>query len=115
MKARCAGDDLAVNLWDLGSGRLVKSMEGHSSRVHSLAFSAESAVLVSGSADCTMRVWDVKSAKKQASNVALVPGSAGLGLLGRGGADRDREREQEKWVANAFPRNGMDPRKGTAG
>lgn len=34
-------------------------MTGHTSSIHSLSFSAESTVLVSGSSDATVRVWDV--------------------------------------------------------
>lgn len=37
-------------------------MIGHSSSIYSLAFSAESSLLVSGSADWTVRCWDVKGA-----------------------------------------------------
>jgi WD40 repeat protein len=56
------GEDLAINLWDLGSGRRVKKMVGHTASVYSLVFSAESSVLVSGGADWTVRCWDVKDA-----------------------------------------------------
>ena len=55
-----AGEDLAINLWDLGSGKRIKKMSGHKASIYSLAFSAESSLLVSGSADWTMRCWDVK-------------------------------------------------------
>ena len=58
----CTGEDLAINLWDLGSGRRVKKMTGHVASIHSLAFSAESSLLVSSGADWTVRCWDVKSA-----------------------------------------------------
>jgi transcription initiation factor TFIID subunit 5 len=37
-------------------------MIGHNASIYSLAFSAESSLLVSGSADWTVRCWDVKSA-----------------------------------------------------
>jgi transcription initiation factor TFIID subunit 5 len=37
-------------------------MTGHTASIYSLAFSAESTVLASGSADWTVRCWDVKSA-----------------------------------------------------
>lgn len=57
-----AGEDLAINLWDLGSGRRIKKMTGHTSSIYSLAFSAESSLLVSGGADWSVRCWDVKSA-----------------------------------------------------
>lgn len=56
------GEDLAINLWDLGSGQRIKKMTGHTASVYSLAFSAESSLLVSGGADWTVRCWDVKAA-----------------------------------------------------
>lgn len=37
-------------------------MTGHTASIYSLAFSAESALLVSGGADWTVRCWDIKSA-----------------------------------------------------
>lgn len=37
-------------------------MTGHSSSIYSLAFSAESTLLVSGGSDWTVRCWDVKAA-----------------------------------------------------
>jgi transcription initiation factor TFIID subunit 5 len=37
-------------------------MTGHNASIYSLAFSAESSLLVSGGADYTVRCWDVKSA-----------------------------------------------------
>ena len=35
-------------------------MTGHTASIYSLAFSAESSVLVSGGSDWTVRCWDVK-------------------------------------------------------
>jgi transcription initiation factor TFIID subunit 5 len=57
-----AGEDLAINLWDLGTGKRVKKMTGHTATIYSLAFSQETSVLTSGGADWTVRCWDVKSA-----------------------------------------------------
>lgn len=57
-----AGEDLAINLWDLGSGKRIKKMTGHVSSIYTLSFSAESSLLVSGGADWTVRCWDVKGA-----------------------------------------------------
>jgi transcription initiation factor TFIID subunit 5 len=56
------GEDLAINLWDIGSGKRLKKMTGHTASIYSLAFSAESSLLLSGGADWTVRCWDVKSA-----------------------------------------------------
>jgi transcription initiation factor TFIID subunit 5 len=36
-------------------------MTGHTASIYSLEFSAESSLLVSGSADWTVRCWDVKA------------------------------------------------------
>ena len=55
-----AGEDLAINLWDLGEGRRLKKMTGHTASVYSMSFSNESSLLVSGGADWTVRCWDVK-------------------------------------------------------
>lgn len=52
-------EDLSIILWDLSSGRKLKTMTGHTSSLTSLSFSSESTVLVSGSLDGTVRVWDV--------------------------------------------------------
>lgn len=55
-----ADDSGAIILWDLASGRRLKRMRGHGKGgVWSLSWSVESSLLVSGGADCTVRVWDV--------------------------------------------------------
>lgn len=59
---RSSGEDLAINLWDLGSGKRVKKMMGHTASIYSMSFSAESSLLVTGGADWTVRCWDVKGA-----------------------------------------------------
>jgi transcription initiation factor TFIID subunit 5 len=57
-------------------------MTGHTSSIYSLAFSAESTLLVSGGADWTVRTWDVKGSGgprvKSAKN-GSVNGSRGYG------------------------------------
>ena len=63
-------------LWDLGSGRRLKRMTGHSSFIYSVAFSADSNVLVSGGADGTVRVWDVNKDTLSSSNVGFGAGEA---------------------------------------
>ncbi|KAI5299162.1 Transcription initiation factor TFIID subunit 5 [Ascosphaera atra] len=55
-----ADDHGSIFIWDLASGRLVKRMRGHGKGgIWSLSWSAESTVLISGGADCTVRAWDV--------------------------------------------------------
>lgn len=53
------GDDNTIMLWDLGSGKRLKTMTGHTDVVYSLQFSMDNNVLVSGGLDETVRIWDV--------------------------------------------------------
>ncbi|PWN48989.1 WD40 repeat-like protein [Violaceomyces palustris] len=57
-----SANDVSISLWDLASGRRIKRMWGHTSRVHDLDFSADGSLLVSAGSDCTVRCWDVRSA-----------------------------------------------------
>ena len=55
-------------------------MTGHTASIYSLAFSAESSMLVSGGADWTVRCWDVKSAggpSAKRENGAVPNGTSG--------------------------------------
>ena len=71
------GEDLSINLWDLGSGRRIKKMTGHTASVYSLAFSEESSMLVSGGADWTVRCWDVRNAGGPPETTNGIGGSHG--------------------------------------
>lgn len=60
------GGDRSVFLWDVPTAATIRrfggTQQGHSSRVNAVAFAgAEDSVLVSGSDDRSVRVWDVKS------------------------------------------------------
>jgi hypothetical protein len=55
--------DKTVRLWDVRSGSLLRSLEGHSSGVDTVAFAGEGMTLASGSADNTIRLWDAKSGR----------------------------------------------------
>lgn len=48
--------DLSINVWDFEKGKLLYSLQGHSSLVGLLALSDD--YLVSAAADSTLRVWD---------------------------------------------------------
>jgi WD40 repeat protein len=54
-----AGEDTTVRLWDAGSGKQLHKLRGHTGIVTSLAFSPDGRLLVSGSRDRTVKVWDL--------------------------------------------------------
>lgn len=97
------GDDGSVVVWDIGqakplkrfgalpaelratggggsSGGLLKS--GHIGAVYSLDFSADSSILASGGADCTVRVWNVKRSDSVGTDGAGDSGNDGAGGSG---------------------------------
>ncbi|CAE7176380.1 HET-E1 [Symbiodinium necroappetens] len=51
------GDQL-VRLWDAVTGRLLRSLPGHTDLVYSVAYSPDGTHILSGSNDKTIRVWD---------------------------------------------------------
>lgn len=58
-------------------------MTGHTASIYSLAFSAESSLLVSGGSDWTVRCWDVKGAGGLPSKTSDRDEMDGFGLGGR--------------------------------
>ncbi len=53
--------DTRARLWDLESGRLRATLEGHSGRVLAVDFSPDGRIVATGSSDRTARVWEVQS------------------------------------------------------
>ena len=54
-----AGEDSTVKVWDSHTGTLLRNFRGHTGLVTSLAFNPDGRLLVSGSRDGTVRVWDL--------------------------------------------------------
>jgi len=61
-KLATASVDKTVTLWDVNSGKTIRSFK-HPSLVNSIAFSPDSQILASGSLDKMVRLWDVTSGK----------------------------------------------------
>jgi len=55
------GTDGTIRLWQLGSGRLLAALPGHTGSVSALVFSADGRSLFSGAWDKSVRAWDVLS------------------------------------------------------
>lgn len=54
-------DDGVIIVWDIGTGKRIKQMRGHGKNaIYSLSYSKEGNILVSGGADQSVRVWDLK-------------------------------------------------------
>jgi WD40 repeat protein len=53
-----------VNLWDVETHTLRRTLEGHSGYVWGVAFGPDGKTLVSGSEDETAIIWDVSTGKR---------------------------------------------------
>ncbi|KAG0715759.1 Coatomer subunit beta' [Chionoecetes opilio] len=51
------GDDSLVKIWDYQNKTCVQTLEGHSQNVSSVSFHPELPIILTGSEDCTVRVW----------------------------------------------------------
>ncbi|MCC5644224.1 serine/threonine protein kinase, partial [Nostoc sp. CHAB 5824] len=56
-------EDKTIKLWDVSTGKALKTLTGHSSKVNSVVFSPDGKTLASGSEDKTIKLWDVSTGK----------------------------------------------------
>jgi len=56
-------EDQTVQLWNIHTGHLLKTFEGHTGWVRSVAFSPDGYTIASASDDQTVRLWDINSGK----------------------------------------------------
>eukprot|EP00009_Paramoeba_aestuarina_P007986 CAMPEP_0201517784 /NCGR_PEP_ID=MMETSP0161_2-20130828/8810_1 /ASSEMBLY_ACC=CAM_ASM_000251 /TAXON_ID=180227 /ORGANISM="Neoparamoeba aestuarina, Strain SoJaBio B1-5/56/2" /LENGTH=587 /DNA_ID=CAMNT_0047915395 /DNA_START=77 /DNA_END=1840 /DNA_ORIENTATION=- len=61
-----AGEDKRILVWDIATGNRLATLRGHLSDIWTLAF--EDNVLASGSADYTVRLWDINAASSSSSS-----------------------------------------------
>ena len=57
-------DDRTVRLWDVASGQLQHTLEGHTASVRSVAWAPDGHTLASGSDDRTVRLWDSETGEE---------------------------------------------------
>ena len=60
-----SGADSTVRLWDVRTGTLQATLEGHTGGVGEVAFSPDGHTLASGSNDDTIRLWDVRTGQPE--------------------------------------------------
>ncbi len=68
--------DGTVRGWDIATGAERRVLKGHSDSVTAVAFSPNSQLIVSGSRDKTVRVWDITGAERRVLEGHLSPVSA---------------------------------------
>jgi WD40 repeat protein len=56
-----ASGDNTLKVWDLETGRILRTLEGHSDFVLDVAVTPNGRRAVSGSEDKTLRVWDLET------------------------------------------------------
>lgn len=60
------GDDKAIKVWDIATGKLQKTLQSDSGKIRSLAISPDGKTVVSGSADRMVRIWNPITGKRLA-------------------------------------------------
>lgn len=56
-----SGSEKNIKLWDIETGKEIKTYIGHKNRVYSTALSPDGTQMVSGSLDKTIKLWDVST------------------------------------------------------
>jgi WD40 repeat protein len=59
-----AGYDRLIKLWDVTSGKEVRTLKDHSDAVYGVAFGPDGRLLTSAAADRAVKVWDVATGKR---------------------------------------------------
>jgi len=57
-------DDKTIKLWDITTGKEIRTLQGHSSWVWSVSFSPDGKTLASGSGDKTIKLWDITTGRE---------------------------------------------------
>ena len=60
-RSALSSNDRTVKLWDLASGGVLRTFEGHAGRFNSVSMSADGKSALSGFDDTTVKLWDLVS------------------------------------------------------
>lgn len=84
-----ASRDKSAKLWELNTGREVRSFLGHQASVVSVDFSRDGKYLITGGNDHTLKIWEVKTGK-QIQSISL-DGPESFNIRFGGGQERINE------------------------
>ena len=48
-----------IKIWELETGKLIKSLEGHKDEINSVKFSPNGEYIISGSSDKKVKIWSM--------------------------------------------------------
>src|SRR3954452_23580214 len=88
-----AGWDRSIRLWDVETGRVVETLNGHRGYVRRVVFTGDGGRLVTASDDRSLKLWDVASGREirtfygHAGQVQTVDWSPATGLVASGDGD----------------------------
>ena len=57
------GDDFAIRMWDVQTGKELFQLKGHTHLARALAWSRDGKYIVTGGHDATIRLWDARTGK----------------------------------------------------
>lgn len=75
--------DRMIKLWDVESGALLKTLEGHTHHVNAIAWNVNRHELATGSADATVKIWDIDSGQATKTMSGLKSEVTDLVFIGR--------------------------------
>ncbi|MBD1884693.1 protein kinase domain-containing protein [Microcoleus vaginatus] len=78
------GGDKNVILWDLKTGRRMRTIPAHKAAVKAIAFSRDGQILASGSDDKTIRLWNVRTGSRLRTLSGHAGGVNAIALSGDG-------------------------------
>lgn len=55
--------EYTVDIWDIGSGKIIKTLKGHTNQILSIQFSPDGRRIATTSEDKTARIWDIETGK----------------------------------------------------